>query len=630
MEEKNKYLMEDAEAEQLLNHRPDAEIVSRPPVSAGQPPDVLDRYQGGVLSSIGLQTDTANSQLAGKNPVYRLMPATIAGNPAQNAAVQSVAAQSGGGGILKLNLALVMPSEFGVTGSPITKTPGEFDVTWEPEDQGTVFSGPPEGAVGFDASFTGSGDSGAVPPAGGSVAAIVGGEPSADTEFAMYIGDFVGGSGAQSMVDAANWTTIPFTGGVLPGNFPAFTQQIPSGSTSVTAAVNYASGGFVETWTGALLYFGGLVPSFIQGANANTDPTGLASAVLASPAAGNALLVIVRTSTTIASGSVSVSVTDTQNLTQASLASSFKSFNVTVGAGLQQDIFLLTGAANSAETVNVQISGAAAGASANVIVVEMTPPVAVPARPRFRLLPPPDLSKGTGVVSNANGGTGANLSATGGASQVLKQATTGAVITVGVLAASDLSNGTVGTGSHVMLATTVTGSGTIGVLGTSPTLATPTWTGLATGATLSMSGKFTKYNNINIVSNGVPAEYATVDTTNATANVAATTAYAVPAGGQGMYRISYYLIVNRVATTSSALPDIQFTWTDPDNSTLQTVSFVSATPTTNTLTTRFSGDLIVFAKLSTNIQYQTGANTAYASVGGTTMQYSIRIKVEAL
>ena len=45
-----------------------------------------------------------------------------------------------------------------------------------------------------------------------------------------------------------------------------------------------------------------------------------------------------------------------------------------------------------------------------------------------------------GVLTIANGGTGVSLSATGGTSQVLKQASVGANVTVGQLACSDLSN----------------------------------------------------------------------------------------------------------------------------------------------------------------------------------------------
>lgn len=58
-------------------------------------------------------------------------------------------------------------------------------------------------------------------------------------------------------------------------------------------------------------------------------------------------------------------------------------------------------------------------------------------------------------VALAYGGTNADLSATGGTSNVLKQASAGAAITVGQLAASDLSNGTSGSGA-VLLVTSAT------------------------------------------------------------------------------------------------------------------------------------------------------------------------------
>lgn len=66
----------------------------------------------------------------------------------------------------------------------------------------------------------------------------------------------------------------------------------------------------------------------------------------------------------------------------------------------------------------------------------------------------------TGIIGLSHGGTGADLSATGGASQVVRQSSAGAAFTVSQLAASDLSNGT-------------TGSGAV-VLASSPTIVTPT------------------------------------------------------------------------------------------------------------------------------------------------------------
>jgi len=65
----------------------------------------------------------------------------------------------------------------------------------------------------------------------------------------------------------------------------------------------------------------------------------------------------------------------------------------------------------------------------------------------------------TGLLGLSRGGTNADLSATGGTSQVLRQSTAGGAVSVSQLAASDLSNG-------------VTGSGVV-ALATSPTFVTP-------------------------------------------------------------------------------------------------------------------------------------------------------------
>jgi hypothetical protein len=62
-------------------------------------------------------------------------------------------------------------------------------------------------------------------------------------------------------------------------------------------------------------------------------------------------------------------------------------------------------------------------------------------------------------VSVVNGGTGADLSATGGANKVVMQTSAGGAFSVAQLAASNLSNGTTGTGSVVLAASpTVTGT----------------------------------------------------------------------------------------------------------------------------------------------------------------------------
>src|ERR1700720_1372476 len=60
------------------------------------------------------------------------------------------------------------------------------------------------------------------------------------------------------------------------------------------------------------------------------------------------------------------------------------------------------------------------------------------------------------------GGTGSDLSATGGASQVLKQVGTGANVTVGQLAAGDLSNAVTGSGKVVLASDSVISPASVG------------------------------------------------------------------------------------------------------------------------------------------------------------------------
>lgn len=73
-------------------------------------------------------------------------------------------------------------------------------------------------------------------------------------------------------------------------------------------------------------------------------------------------------------------------------------------------------------------------------------------------------------IGLAYGGTNADLSGTGGTSQVLKQVTAGAAITVGQLAVADLSTAKTGTGS-IVLATAPTFPTTIAVTGKALTTA---------------------------------------------------------------------------------------------------------------------------------------------------------------
>lgn len=143
------------------------------------------------------------------------------------------------------------------------------------------------------------------------------------------------------------------------------------------------------------------------------------------------------------------------------------------------------------------------------------------------------------------------------------------------------------------------------------------------------------YNGIATVSNGVPAEYATVDLTGQGAAISATTIYAVPASGAGQYRVCFNAKVTQAATTSSVLGGtngFQLVYTDQDDSVVTTTvaghpfNSTTANLALNTDQALYNGCLFVNAKASTNIQYQID----YTSVGATPMQFNLHVILEKL
>ena len=111
------------------------------------------------------------------------------------------------------------------------------------------------------------------------------------------------------------------------------------------------------------------------------------------------------------------------------------------------------------------------------------------------------------------------------------------------------------------------------------------------------------------------------------ANIGATTIYAIPAGRGGLYRVSAYCVVTQAATTSSTLPNLGILWSDDDSNTPLLASNVTPTNAANAIGAFGNGDIVISARESTNIQFQT---SNYASVGGTPMQYATHIRLEYL
>ena len=140
-------------------------------------------------------------------------------------------------------------------------------------------------------------------------------------------------------------------------------------------------------------------------------------------------------------------------------------------------------------------------------------------------------------------------------------------------------------------------------------------------------GLLDTYNSIATVRNGLQVSYAKVDLTAQTAAIGATTVYAVPASGVGMYRVCWVATVTTAAGTSSILGGtngFQVKYTDGDDSVVKT-SVAGATSAANTTATTLSGAIVVYAKASTNIQY----SMDYTSVG-TAMGYNLHVTVSKL
>jgi hypothetical protein len=129
---------------------------------------------------------------------------------------------------------------------------------------------------------------------------------------------------------------------------------------------------------------------------------------------------------------------------------------------------------------------------------------------------------------------------------------------------------------------------------------------------------------------------AKIDTAGLTANVGASTLFVVPSTGEGLYRISAYVVETVAGSVTSNLPNVQIIYTDKDSNVSITID---ATPVlgvagigqtgalnANTVGTASSGVIVIYVKASTTIQYQT-VNYASNLAG---MTYALHIRLELM
>ena len=197
---------------------------------------------------------------------------------------------------------------------------------------------------------------------------------------------------------------------------------------------------------------------------------------------------------------------------------------------------------------------------------------------------------------------------------------TTSITTAAVVApAGTLSGATLASG---VLASSLTSVGTLAGL---------TVTGTAALPIVTQTGKTTNYNGIATVSNGIPSELATIDTTNLSAAVTTATLYTPTA--TGMYRISAVIKITTTGTSPVAGP-LTITYTDGDGSVAQsqimllhstTGTVVTTTVNNSTTTGTVYGSMVIYALASVAIQYAVAVSGTFGSG-----RYSVHLKCEAM
>lgn len=111
-----------------------------------------------------------------------------------------------------------------------------------------------------------------------------------------------------------------------------------------------------------------------------------------------------------------------------------------------------------------------------------------------------------------------------------------------------------------------------------------------------------------------------VSVANGNASIGATD-FSTGGLGAGLFRITYYAAIVQAASTSSSLT-VTFSWTDRSVA----KALAGSAITGNTTATVQTGSLMVRIDSNTPIRYA----TTYASVGGTPMNYDLRITLEQM
>lgn len=512
-----------------------------------------------------------------RTPQLSLMPLGIQGNAATNAAVQSTAAQTPSqvpstiaGPPVSVSLAI--PSIF----TPVTQTGVEsaqglvaLAFSLAAESPHFFLAGPvPSAALYVDADNVASTSS--------AVISTTATPSQGGTDFAMVFTAQDGTAGETLFAPGAGWTN-QFTAGTS----TAFSQQL-SGFNSVTASSTIS---ISSSWTSILVLFGSNGSSTVSHATTlNSGNFGSGSGTPANNTAGNTLI-LVRYSTVLFGTVPTISaVTDSQGNAWFPVISTAGNLS---GSGTALAVWIAPNVIGGANTITWTQTGG--NTSGNMEYFEVSNLTAFPGIPTFRLISGSDLPLPTttslGAVF-AKGLVGSQFFTSLGTDGRFTSAQPGFADISGNIAVTQMNSGTNADAMHFFRGDN-------------------TWARLGSASSVDSTGNF--------------------------ANIGSTVFPALSPQQTGVYRISVYCIVAQAASGSSTLPDCLISWTDGSNTTTQTIDFVAAAPTGNSLTTYFQGSVVIHINvLHTSLSYQTGSVTSYTSVGGVPMKYDLFLRVEAL
>ena len=438
-------------------------------------------------------------------------------------------------------------------------------VTWTAENPGDVLqTAPTPGLSSYEGSTTANVANG---PTGNS-GVTVSRTPTSSTTLAILV------EVMNATLLSAGWTRV----GVSTTYYRAISGTSPISATFASLGANSAD-------STSLSLFSAPSPSLVQ---SNVGAT-ISGTLSQTNTAGNTLIVTCSDIQNSPDNPVSITLSDSLGNIYTQVQNYSFAASTSTPSFYQTAVFVCTNCIGGANTLTYQYTvagGSARNFNNTTTWMEFNP---LPVGNSIPYFSPLNIDLGAaspafGILPVTKGGTGANLSSTGGTSNFLSKSSATANITVVRPDFSDLAGGV---------------------------------------------GKFpANFNGIATVSNGLPSEIKTVDLTGQGAAITATTLLA--ASQTGMYRISWSATITTADGVSSSLGGtngFQVVYTSPTDSVVKTTAPQTPWATgLNTTGTADGGVMVVYAKAGTNIQYIYD----YMSATPGQMVYELHIKLEAL